>query len=52
MRDKEGESGFGLLTITDKGSQIDVAYAGHNNQDKETITLKFSVPARTSTASK
>jgi phosphodiesterase/alkaline phosphatase D-like protein len=45
VRDKEGESGFGLLTITDKGSSIDVNYSGRNNKDEETITLRFSVPA-------
>ena len=52
VRDKEGESGFGLLTITDQGGKIDVAYSGRNNQDKETIALKFSVPARPATAAK
>jgi len=45
VRDKEGESGFGLLTITDKGSSIDVYYSGRNNKDEEKIVLKFSVLA-------
>jgi hypothetical protein len=46
VRDKEGESGFGLLTITDNGSHIDVRYSGRNNKDEEKISLKFSVPAQ------
>ena len=52
VRDKDGESGFGLLTVTDKGSEIDVAYSGRNNKDEEKISLKFTVPAQTSTASR
>jgi hypothetical protein len=46
VRDREGESGFGLLTITDKGSTIDAYYSGRNNKNQETIQLKFSVPAQ------
>jgi prolyl oligopeptidase len=46
VRDKEGESGFGLLNITDKGSTIEVYYSGHNNKDEEKISLRFSVPAQ------
>jgi phosphodiesterase/alkaline phosphatase D-like protein len=45
VRDKDGESGFGLLTVTDKGSVIEVSYSGRNNKDDEKISLKFSVPA-------
>ena len=45
VRDKEGESGFGLLTITDKGNEIEVVYSGRNNKDEEKISLKFAVPA-------
>ena len=45
VRDKEGESGFGLLKITDQGHQIDVVFSGRNNQDEEKISLKFTVPA-------
>ena len=45
VRDRDGESGFGLLTISDKGDAIDVEFSGRNNKDKETIALKFSVPA-------
>jgi len=44
-RVREGESGFGLLRVTDKGSAIEVVYSGRNNKDIETISLKFSVPA-------
>jgi prolyl oligopeptidase len=50
VRDKEGESGFGLLNVTDKGTHIDVAYSGRNNTNKETVSLKFTVPAAASTA--
>lgn len=46
VRDREGESGFGLLNITDKGNSIDVHYSGRNNKNEETITLRFSVPAQ------
>jgi phosphodiesterase/alkaline phosphatase D-like protein len=45
VRDKEGESGFGLMTVTDKGTHIDVVYSGRNNKDEEKISLRFSVPA-------
>ena len=45
VRDRDGESGFGLLTVTDRGDAIDVAYSGRNNKNDEKITLKFSVPA-------
>ena len=46
MRDRDGESGFGLLTVTDRGTHIEVIYSGRNNQDQEKIYLKFSVPAQ------
>jgi phosphodiesterase/alkaline phosphatase D-like protein len=52
VRDKEGESGFGLLTITDKGSHIEVVYSGRNNKDEEKISLKFSVPAQANALTK
>lgn len=45
VRDRDGESGFGLLTITDKGSVIEVHYSGRNMKDEEKITLRFTVPA-------
>ena len=46
VRDKEGESGFGLMTVTDKGTSIEVVFSGRNNKDEEKISLKFSVPAK------
>ena len=48
MRDRDGESGFGLLTVTDKGEAIDMDCSGRNNQDKEKISLKYSESTRTS----
>ena len=44
-RVRPGEGCFGLLTITDKGDRIDVAYSGRNNHNEEKISLKFQVPA-------
>ncbi len=44
VRDKEGESGFGLIKFDDKGNAIDVTYSGRNNKDQEKISLKFTVP--------
>lgn len=49
-RVRDRESGFGLLTVTDVGTRIDVAYSGRNHKDVETISLKFSVPARANQA--
>ncbi len=45
VRDKDGEGGFGLLFVEDKGDRIDVAYSGRNNKNEEKISLKFSAPA-------
>ena len=42
---RRNEGCFGLLTITDRGTGIDVAYSGRNNKDEEKISLRFSVPA-------
>ena len=50
VRDKDDESGFGLLTVNDKGTQIDVAFSGRNNKDEEKISLKFTVPVQKSVA--
>ena len=50
VRDRDGESGFGLLNVADRGHVIDVTYSGRNNQDEEKISLKFSVPASQATA--
>ncbi|HYV30874.1 MAG TPA: alkaline phosphatase D family protein, partial [Candidatus Binatia bacterium] len=44
-RVRKGEGCFGLLTVTDKGDAIDVAYSGRNNRDEEKISLRFTVPA-------
>jgi hypothetical protein len=44
-RVRKGEGAFGLLTVTDRGDRIDVAYSGRNNKDEEKISLRFSVPA-------
>ncbi len=53
VRDKEGESGFGLLDIQDRGTAIDVSFSGRNNRDEEKISLRFSVPSQgTSSAQK
>jgi hypothetical protein len=46
VRDRDGESGFGLLTVNDKGDAIDVAFSGRNNKDQEKISLRFTVPVR------
>jgi prolyl oligopeptidase PreP (S9A serine peptidase family)/phosphodiesterase/alkaline phosphatase D-like protein len=43
---------YGLMTIKDKGSQIDVSYSGRNFKDQEVISLKFSVPANGTLARK
>jgi hypothetical protein len=45
VRDRDGESGFGLMTVSDRGDGIDVVYSGRNNANEEKISLKFSVPA-------
>lgn len=50
VRDREGESGFGLLTISDQGTHLEVTYSGRNNKDEEKISLKYTVPATTRTA--
>lgn len=50
VRDKDGESGFGLLTVTDEGGTIDVSFSGRNNKNEEKISLKFSVPAKPAAA--
>jgi len=52
VRDRDGESGFGLLTVTDNGDVIDVVFSGRNHKDEEKISLKFSVPAGKSTTHK
>ena len=44
-RVKKGEGCFGLLSVTDQGDSIHVAFSGRNNKNEEKIHLKFSVPA-------
>ena len=51
-RVKKGEGGFGLLTVTDRGDRIDVAYSGRNNRNEEKIALQFHVPAFRTVATK
>jgi prolyl oligopeptidase len=52
VRDRDGESGFGLLYVEDKGDVIHVTYSGRNNKNVEAISLKFSVPATSKLAAK
>jgi hypothetical protein len=33
----KGEGGFSLLTISDRGNAIDVAYSGRNNKNEGKI---------------
>ena len=42
---RKGEGCFGLVTVTDEGSEIAVSYSGRNNKNEEKISLKFKVPA-------
>lgn len=42
---RKDEGCFGLLEVEDRGSAIDVAFSGRNNENKERISLRFSVPA-------
>jgi prolyl oligopeptidase len=44
VRDKDGEGGFGLVTVTDRGREIAVHFSGRNNQNSEKIKLDFTVP--------
>src|SRR6185369_13315195 len=44
-RVRQGESGFGLLTVDDWGDRVYVYYSGRNNRNKEKVSLSFSVPA-------
>lgn len=32
---KTGEGGFGLMSVDDRGSRIDVTYSGRNNRNEE-----------------
>jgi len=44
-RVRPGEGGFGFITVTDRGEEIDVRYRGLNNKNEEKISLRFKVPA-------
>jgi hypothetical protein len=41
----KGEGLYGLVTVTDKGNQLEVHFSGRNHLDVEKVTLKFSLPA-------
>jgi phosphodiesterase/alkaline phosphatase D-like protein/predicted esterase len=43
MRSREG--GFGFITVTDYGKELEVKYSGRNNQNEEKVSLRFVVPA-------
>lgn len=43
-RVRPGEGGFGFITVTDRGEEIDVRYRGLNNKNEEKISLRFKVP--------
>ena len=49
---KANEGGFGLMSVDDRGSRIDVTYSGRNNRNEEKITMKFTVPATASPSKK
>lgn len=49
---KHDEGCFGLLEITDRGPTVEVHFSGRNNQDKEKITYRFTVPAANAVSSK
>ena len=49
---KTGEGGFGLMSVEDRGERIDVTYSGRNNRNEEKISLKFTVPAKSSPSKK
>jgi prolyl oligopeptidase len=48
-RFRRSESGFGFITVNDRGSHIDVRYSGRSNKNEEKIGLQFTVPASKST---
>jgi hypothetical protein len=49
MRAREG--GFGFVTVTDRGSEVEVKYSGRNNQNVEKVSLRFVTPAGTNNPS-
>jgi prolyl oligopeptidase len=40
-----GEGCFGLVTVNDSGSQIEVIYSGRNLRNEEKVSLRFTVDA-------
>jgi hypothetical protein len=42
---RRSESGFGFVTVEDRGDRIDVRYSGRNQDNNELIGLQFTVPA-------
>jgi prolyl oligopeptidase len=43
------ESGFGFVSVNDRGQEIEVRYSGRNNKNEELISLHFAVPVGKST---
>jgi hypothetical protein len=43
-RVRPGEGCFGLVTVTDRASAIEVRFSGRNNRNEEKISLQFAVP--------
>ncbi|MHC1764582.1 MAG: prolyl oligopeptidase family serine peptidase [Verrucomicrobiia bacterium] len=44
-RARPEEGCYGLVTVRDHGTGIDVSFSGRNQKNEEKITLKFTVPA-------
>jgi prolyl oligopeptidase len=40
----KGEGAFGLITVSDRGSEMEVKYSGRNNRNEEKVSLQFTVP--------
>ncbi len=49
VRNREG--GFGFVTVTDLGDEIEVKYSGRNNRNAEKVSLRFMVPVPPGSAS-
>ncbi len=47
VRERDGEGGFGFVTVIDHGSKMEVKFSGRNNRNEEKISLRYAVPART-----
>jgi prolyl oligopeptidase len=46
---RRADSGFGFVTVNDRGNQIDVRYSGRDQKNEEKIGLQFTVPVGKST---